>query len=106
VVDSRVTALRLGTVGLAIGLAGFIPIRDDRSKLDLYGRKIRVTQLNLADDLAATAHMLMGERNERVGAVLIRGAPIKLNDSKNSARQAKLRPQRCLITNSILHAQG
>ena len=52
--DSRVTALRLGTVGLAIGVSGFKPILDYRAKLDLYGRKVKVTQSNIADDLAGS----------------------------------------------------
>jgi coenzyme F420-0:L-glutamate ligase/coenzyme F420-1:gamma-L-glutamate ligase len=56
IVDSRVTPLRLGTTGLAIGLSGFRPIKDERGKLDLYRRRVKVTQTNLADDLAASTH--------------------------------------------------
>lgn len=100
IVDSRVTALRLGTVGLAIGVSGFKPILDYRAKPDLYGRKVKVTQSNIADDLAGAAHMLMGETREQVGAVLVRNAPVSFEGSDGSAH-TKLKPQRCLISNGL-----
>lgn len=100
IVDSRVTALRLGTVGLAIGVSGFKPIVDYRSRQDLYGRRVRVTQSNIADDLAAAAHMLMGETREQTGAVLVRNAPVSFEGAGGSAH-AKLRPERCLVSNGL-----
>jgi coenzyme F420-0:L-glutamate ligase len=100
IVDSHVTALRLGTVGLAIGVSGFAPIRDDRGVRDLFGRTIRVTQTNIADDIAAAAHMIMGESTERIGAVLIRGGAIT-RAGKGSGESAKLSRRRCLIGNSL-----
>ena len=100
IVDSHLTPLRLGTVGLAIGLSGFLPVLDSRRLLDLFGRPIKVTQTNVADDLAAMAHVLMGEAAERVGAVLIRGARVRLNDSGRS-KLAKLNRDKCLIGNSL-----
>jgi coenzyme F420-0:L-glutamate ligase/coenzyme F420-1:gamma-L-glutamate ligase len=101
IVDSRVTPLRLGTVGLAIGLSGFEPVHDERAKLDLYGRKVRVTQSNIADDLAAAAHMLMGETMEQIGAVVTRNAPVRFKSSKDS-RHTRLRRQRCLILGNLV----
>ena len=100
IVDSRVTALRLGTVGLAIGVSGFEPILDYRGKPDLYGRKVKATQSNIADDLAAAAHMLIGETREHVGVVLVRNAPVRFEGSDGSTR-AKLKSQRCLISNNL-----
>ena len=100
IVDSHVTPLRLGTVGLAIGASGFLPVLDSRKRLDLFGRPIKVTQTNVADDLAAMAHLLMGEAAQRVGAVLIRGARVTLNNSGRS-KLAKLHREKCLIANSL-----
>lgn len=100
IVDSRVTPLRLGTVGLAIGSSGFDPVLDYRSKVDLYGRRVRVTQCNVADDLASAAHMLMGETRERIGAVVIGHAPVQFDSSKNS-RRAILKRERCLISSNF-----
>jgi len=101
IVDSRLTPLRLGTTGLAIGLSGFLPIDDHRDKPDLYRRKVRVTRSNVADDLAASAHLLMSETRERIGAVLIRNAPIVPSESANS-QSAVLTIGRCLITSNIV----
>ena len=100
VVDSRVTPLRLGTVGLAIGLSGFSPVRDERSKLDLYGRSIRVTQTNVADDLAASVHLLMGEATDRVGAVIVRNSGVIIDGS--DSRGTKIDVNRCLVGSSLV----
>jgi len=104
IVDSRVTPLRLGTVGLAIGLSGFSPIRDHRGVLDLFGRPIRVTQTNVADDLAAAAHLLMGESSEHIGAVLIRGTPTRMGTIRRG-QFAKMRRQKCLIGSSLVGSE-
>jgi coenzyme F420-0:L-glutamate ligase len=100
IVDSHVTPLRLGTVGLAIGVSGFLPVLDSRKRSDLFGRTIKVTQTNVADDLAAAAQLLMGEAAERIGAVLIRGAPVTLNNSGHS-KLARLNRDKCLIASSL-----
>ena len=85
IVDSRVTPLRMGTTGIAIGLAGFEPIKDYRTKKDLYDRSILITTHAIADDLASAAHLMMGESSEQTPAVLIRNAPIKLTKADGSA---------------------
>lgn len=104
VVDSRVTPMRLGTVGLAIGVSGLVPVIDLRHTADIYGRKARVTQTNVADDLASSAHLLMGETNERIGVVVARGTPVVLRDTDGS-RRACLNISRCLVASNIIGAQ-
>jgi coenzyme F420-0:L-glutamate ligase len=104
IVDSRVTPMRLGTTGLAIGISGFHPVRDERGKPDLYGREIRFTRTNVADDLAASAHLLMGESKERAGVVVVRDAPVELSES-GSGRAAKLNLERCLIARNLSEAR-
>jgi coenzyme F420-0:L-glutamate ligase/coenzyme F420-1:gamma-L-glutamate ligase len=105
VVDSRVTPMRLGTIGLAIGASGLLPVRDLRGAPDIYGRKIMVTQTNVVDDLAASAHLLMGEASERIGMVIVRDAPVPLS-SAGSSRRAYLNPDRCLITSKYCGKPG
>lgn len=73
VIDSRTHAMRLGVSGVAIGVAGILPITDERGKTDLFGHKLQVTRRAIADNLASTAELLMGESNECIPAVLIRG---------------------------------
>jgi coenzyme F420-0:L-glutamate ligase len=104
VVDSRVTAMRLGTVGLAIGVSGLTPVIDYRGASDIYGRKTKITQTNVADDLASSAHLLMGEADERIGVVIARGVPVSLPDVGGS-RTARLNAARCLIGKNIASAR-
>ncbi|MEM3004166.1 MAG: coenzyme F420-0:L-glutamate ligase [Candidatus Bathyarchaeia archaeon] len=104
IVDSRVTPLRLGTVGVAVGFAGFSPVRDCRGSIDLYGKPLQITRHCRVDDLAGAAHLLMGEVDERVIAVLIRGAPIKIVHRLRPPLQqnsVKVSKNRCLFINAL-----
>lgn len=80
-VDSHVTPLRMGTIGFALGIAGFEPIKDVRGVPDLYGKPLLITRINIADSLAAMANLAMGETDERTPVSIIRGAPVKVTDS-------------------------
>lgn len=77
IIDSRVMPLRMGTTGIAIGIAGFEPVRDYRTTRDLYGKSIAITRHALADDIASASHLIMGESNEQTPAVLVKNAPVK-----------------------------
>lgn len=100
VVDSRTAPLRRGTVGLALGAAGFRPVKDYRGRRDLFGKPLQITLQNLADDLACAAHLLMGEADEGVPAVLARGAPIEL-DWGADVNVAFIRPEECLYMRAL-----
>ena len=71
--DSHGRAWRNGTVGVAIGCAGVAALLDLRGKPDLFGRPLRITQVGLADELAAAASLMMGQASEGTPIVLIRG---------------------------------
>ena len=75
IIDSRTHSMRLGVSGVAIGCSGILPITDERGKPDLYGDKLQVTRRAIADSLASTAELLMGEASEGVPVVLVRGYP-------------------------------
>ena len=76
ITDSRTLPLRAGAVGLAVGYAGFRGIRDYRGKRDLSGRMMKFTQANIADSLAASAVLAMGEGAESTPIARIRGASL------------------------------
>lgn len=78
--DSTVRPLRLGTVGHAIGYAGFEPVIDCRGSPDLFGRRMRITFISLADLLASAAELVMGETSERKPAVIIRGLRVRFTE--------------------------
>ena len=46
---------------------------DLRGQPDLYGRELRVTETGFADEIAAAASLLMGQGDEGIPAVLLRG---------------------------------
>lgn len=75
--DSHGRAWRLGTVGTAIGVAGLLPLTDQRGQPDLFGRALQVTVLGTADELAAAASLLQGASNERSPIIHLRGAPYR-----------------------------
>jgi len=100
IVDSRVTPLRMGTVGVAIGIAGFEPIRDFRTKTDLYGNPLLITRHAVADDIASSAHLIMGEADERTPLVLIRNAPIELK-GKINPDSVIISAKECLFMNAL-----
>lgn len=81
ITDSRVTPLRLGICGGAIGYAGFRGIRDDRGRPDLFGRRLEMTRTNVTDSLAAAAVLLMGEAAERKPLAVIERAPVVFRET-------------------------
>ncbi len=63
---------REGLIDVAIGIAGFAPLRDHVGETDREGRELQVTVMALADQLAATAGILM-EKSSGRPAVWIEG---------------------------------
>lgn len=94
IVDSNVKPLRLGTVGQAIGVAGFEPVIDCRGQHDLYGKPLRITFRAIADQLATAAQAVMGEGAERVPVVVVRGVEVEL--AEKPKRSPKIPPKRCI----------
>lgn len=90
IIDSHGRAWRTGTVGVAIGLAGLPGLVDLRGHEDMFGFRLRITQVAAADELAAAASLVMGQADERIPAVLVRGFPYALRES---SLQELLRPR-------------
>lgn len=87
--DSHGRAWRNGTVGVAIGTSGIPALLDLRGKPDLFGRALRITQVGLADELAAAASLVMGQADEATPLVLIRGVA---NESRAGRARDLIRP--------------
>ena len=83
IIDSLGRAWRNGTVGVALGAAGLPALLDLRGKRDLFDRELRTTQVGIADEIAAAASLLMGQANEGIPVVLVRG--LKFSDTNGSA---------------------
>lgn len=78
--DSAGRAWRNGTCGFALGSAGFEALVSRIGDLDLFGRPLEITQIAVADELAAGASFLMGQADEGAPVVLIRGAQLRPSD--------------------------
>lgn len=81
IIDSHGRPWRYGTVGCMIGTASVPVLVDLRGKKDLFGYKLRITQVAAADELASAASLIMGQANEKIPAVHIRGFPYLLRES-------------------------
>jgi coenzyme F420-0:L-glutamate ligase/coenzyme F420-1:gamma-L-glutamate ligase len=90
IIDSHGRAWRNGTVGVAIGLAGLPGLQDLRGEPDLFGFTLRITQVGVADELAAAASLIMGQAAEGTPIVHVRGFPYPL---RRGSLQELLRPR-------------
>ncbi len=79
--DSFGRPWRQGTAGVAIGVAGLPALVDLRGRPDLFGRKLEVSVIGFADEVAAAASLAMGQADEALPAVLIRGLNWSAPDS-------------------------
>ena len=75
ITDSRLSPLRWGTTGVAIGYCGFSALNDYRGKPDIFGRPLKFTQTAVSDGLAASAVVVMGEGNEQTPLAVITNVP-------------------------------
>lgn len=73
IADSHGRPFRLGTVGVAIGVAGIPALRNQRGELDRYGYELQHTDVGTADEIASAAGLLMGQAAESTPVVLFRG---------------------------------
>lgn len=73
ITDSHGRPFRLGIVNIAIGVAGLPALWDRRGDTDLFGYTLKVTQIGVADEIAAAAGLLMGQADEGTPVVLLRG---------------------------------
>lgn len=89
--DSGLLPFRNGVIGMARGYAGFKGVKNYKGKKDIFGRKFRYSKTNIADGLATTATLCMGEGNERQPLALITDAPVVFTNKINK-RELKINP--------------
>ncbi len=91
--DSRLMPTRIGCTGIAVGVSGFDPVDDERGKTDLYGKKLKVTFKATADCLATIGVFMMGESNESIPLVVIRGANVRETKRSLSMKDMTVNPK-------------
>lgn len=82
ITDSHGRPFRLGTVGVAIGVAGIPALWDQRGEQDLYGYELQHTDIGIADEIAAAAGLLMGQAAEGMPVVVVRGLNLPYTGGK------------------------
>lgn len=80
ITDSMILPLRAGVIAAAVGYSGFKGVRDLRGKPDIFGKPLKTTLVNVADSLATTAALTMGEANEQCPLCVIQQAPVVFTD--------------------------
>jgi coenzyme F420-0:L-glutamate ligase / coenzyme F420-1:gamma-L-glutamate ligase len=75
---------REGLVNIAIGVAGFAPLRSYLGERDPAGRPLQATILAVADELAAAAEPVMGKL-DRIPAAIVRGLPLAPSEEGSKA---------------------
>src|SRR3989344_5751779 len=83
IADSRIFPLRAGVVGVALGYAGFKGIRDYRGRKDIFKRVFKISRADIADSLATSAVLCMGEGKEKQPLALITDAPVEFLEKIN-----------------------
>ena len=63
---------RNGLTDIALGCSGIAPLRDHRGEVDPHGNELHITQMAVADELAAAAELVKG-KIDRVPVAVIRG---------------------------------
>ncbi|TFG34935.1 coenzyme F420-0:L-glutamate ligase [Candidatus Thorarchaeota archaeon] len=71
--DTQGRPWRKGSVNLAIGCAGIAPFKYNKGKYDIYGRTLEHSTVCQVDELVSLAEPLMGQANQGIPVVIIRG---------------------------------
>ena len=88
--DSFGRAWRIGTVDVAVGVAGMKPVKDERGLKDRHGYQLRAAVAAIADEIASAAELVMGKR-DGVPVVIVRG--YQLEKKEDGSAKELLRPE-------------
>lgn len=91
ITDTFGRPFREGQVNVAVGVAGIRPIKNYIGKKDMFGKKLRVTEIAVADEIASAAELAMG-KSEGIPVALVRGyefEPASRASAKDLSRQKK-----------------
>jgi coenzyme F420-0:L-glutamate ligase / coenzyme F420-1:gamma-L-glutamate ligase len=105
--DSRLSPTRRGTSGVAIAASGIEAIMDLRGKRDLFGNVLKVTSQALADDISSAAEVLMGESDESIPVVVVRGLSKNLlKKTEYPGRRFSIPMDECVYLRSLGYRRG
>ncbi|HEX9677977.1 coenzyme F420-0:L-glutamate ligase [Nitrososphaera sp.] len=91
ITDTFGRPFREGQVNVAIGIAGMQAIKSYIGKKDMFGSKLHVTEMAVADEVASAAELVMN-KSDGVPVAVVRGLEFE-QDSKASAKRL-IRPKK------------
>ena len=83
VTDTFGRAWRSGLVDIAIGVSGLAAILDLRGTPDSFGRTLEVTEIAIADEIAAAADLVMGKATG-IPCAVVRGLDVVPGDGRGA----------------------
>ncbi len=93
--DTHGRPFREGAINVAVGVAGMKPVWDRRGDKDLFGYTLRSTIIAIADEIASAAELVMGQANEGIPVVIVRG--YRYAKGKGSYKELLMPPERDLF---------
>ncbi len=78
--DSHTTPLRNGVSGIGLSHFGFKAVRNLKGQPDLFGREMKMTQVNVLDALSVAAVYEMGETNDSKPIAIIQAEGIEFTE--------------------------
>ncbi|MFW9923919.1 MAG: coenzyme F420-0:L-glutamate ligase [Candidatus Thorarchaeota archaeon] len=78
--DTHNRPFRLGAINIAIGCSGIEPLLSYIGKKDLFDYELKSSVTNIADQLCSAAGLIMGEANEGIPVIIIRGYKYERNE--------------------------
>ena len=101
ITDTRSRPFRRGQVEECIGVAGINPLVDYRGQKDLFGYKLRFKNVDLADELASAAELVMGQGREATPVAIIRGLKRVRFQARTSSRKLSVMPREDLFKGTL-----
>lgn len=74
---------RNGQTNVAIGISGIKPIKSYIGEIDMYGHRLRVTEIAIADEMAGAAELVM-RKSDYTPFSIIRGFGFSISKKSNS----------------------
>ena len=85
ITDTFGRPFREGQTNVAIGVAGIRPIRNYIGKKDMFGKKLHVTEIAVADEIASAAELVMN-KSDGVPVAVVRGYAYEKDGHASSKR--------------------
>ncbi|HVX02954.1 MAG TPA: coenzyme F420-0:L-glutamate ligase, partial [Nitrososphaera sp.] len=93
ITDTFGRPFREGQTNIAVGVAGIKPIKSYIGKKDMFGKKLRVTEIAVADEVASAAELAMG-KSAGIPVALVRGYEFEPAGSRGASVKDLSRPKK------------